>query len=165
MRLLHYINESFNRPYKYKIYDKIPFEYFGYKFQTDDGGDYLVDFNYFSQIGGNIPFEKILMKHNLDTKSYEGYIIAFYKVEDDRDNIYLTGSGNAQRVLATVLVIIKDFIKREEPQFLTFSAEERSRIKLYDRMIKVLSSKFGYKHIDTIHNKRSGTGYVLWCGR
>ena len=46
------------------------------------------------------------------------------------------GTKNAISVLTNVVSIMKDFINRREPENLVFDAEEPSRRKLYDSMLK-----------------------------
>jgi hypothetical protein len=68
----------------------------------------------------------------------------------------ITGEGDAFRVMATVLDIIKDYVVNNEPESLRFTAnkeeyfgqsskEIQSREKLYNKMIDRFASKAGYK--------------------
>ena len=134
MRLYNYITESFNRPYKYKC---------------DGGyGDYDIGYSFETDAGIKYTFDAVLNDEEDGKNSWD---IAFYlkdyknKINLNTQYYFLSGTGDAMRVMATILVIIKDFIKQIKPQYITFDAKEKSRQKLYDRMIKVLSSKFGYK--------------------
>ena len=168
MKFEEYIKESFNRPYKWKIISEKKINYI-YGFFKDDGTKYQVEIDMWkSNKTTNNEIKKMLKKytkHILNIKKY--WTIDFSKESgyDSSSSFDITGSGNAQRVFATVLVIIKDFIKREKkPQFLFFSAENKSRVKLYNRMIKVFASKFGYKFLG-IHKVRGRTDYILWNGK
>jgi hypothetical protein len=49
-----------------------------------------------------------------------------------------TGTGDAPRILATVVGAIHDYVSEQTPDYIWFSAKEKetSRIKLYDAMIR-----------------------------
>ena len=65
----------------------------------------------------------------------------------------ITGGGDAQRIFATVLSAIQEYIKDYQPLRLTFSASKDvdvgqnvdSRFKLYDRMILRYANSWGYR--------------------
>ncbi len=92
---------------------------------------------------------------SINDKSYE-----FSAVNDETDDdwnveFYLenshtikndvTGTGDELVVFSTVLKILDKFIKDKDYPNIEFSAKEPSRKKLYDRMIRTLSSKYGYR--------------------
>jgi hypothetical protein len=54
----------------------------------------------------------------------------------------ITGTGKAAQVYAGVIKSFKMFIKLYRPAIFEFHAKERSRIKLYDRLAKMIK---GYK--------------------
>jgi hypothetical protein len=61
----------------------------------------------------------------------------------------VTGEGNAQRVFATVLTAIGQFIKKKKPDTLFFTAVKEedptgSRTKLYDRLVQRYATQLGY---------------------
>jgi len=100
---------------------------------------------------------------------YLGYDVSFSIVRWDesqtgkfksKDVKYgVTGTGNQIKVFSTVVNALRELIKKQKPHFLSFSADGASRQKLYDQMVKVLSSKFGYKK----SKKSSGSGgYTLY---
>ena len=64
-----------------------------------------------------------------------------------------TGAGDQFRIFATVLEVTKDFIEKENPEEIMFTADKpegnESRTKLYTRMVKKYLSK-GYK-VSTIN--------------
>lgn len=81
-------------------------------------------------------------------------------VEFHRNNSQeVTGEGDAQRVFATVLTAIQQYIKKYKPANLTFSASKevepgqnsQSRAKLYDRMVQRYANAWGY---NTSHTDR-----------
>ena len=76
-----------------------------------------------------------------------------WQVEFYRNNSQeVTGEGDAQRVFATVLSAIQQFIKKEHPVNIFFSAskanesgkETESRAKLYNRMVHRYAQVWGY---------------------
>jgi GNAT superfamily N-acetyltransferase len=73
-----------------------------------------------------------------------------WMVEFERDeNMEITGEGDAQRVFATVLTAMQQFIAKRKPAMLNFSAEKEddptgSRARLYDRMIQRYITGTGY---------------------
>jgi hypothetical protein len=76
------------------------------------------------------------------------------QVEFYRNNSQeVTGEGDAQRVFATVLTAIQQYIKKHSPLKLTFSASKEvnpnqnseSRAKLYDRLVQRYARTWGYR--------------------
>lgn len=75
-----------------------------------------------------------------------GVAISFGSINPNKKNINysLTGSGQQFKVLATVMDIIKDYIKQKNPTRLEFTADKgisddsdsKSRVSVYTRMIK-----------------------------
>ena len=63
----------------------------------------------------------------------------------------VTGEGDQFGIFATVLDIVKDFVKQMNPKVVTFSAEKEdpstkstSRPKLYSRMVRTFANQYGY---------------------
>jgi predicted nucleotidyltransferase len=79
------------------------------------------------------------------------------------DKTTLTGTGNSRKVFGTVVKIVQDYLEKQEPNALYFSADssEPSRVKLYNTMIsqvdKVLPDYYSMNNIDL----GSGTAYML----
>lgn len=74
-----------------------------------------------------------------------------YQVEFRRGGSQgLTGRGDSQRVFATVLSAIKQFIQLADPDMISFVAsknpdkQSNSRANLYTRMVKRYAAKWGY---------------------
>lgn len=76
-----------------------------------------------------------------------------YQIEFHRNNSQaVTGEGDAQRVFATVLQAIQEFLKVEQPWRFIFSASKdvepgqnvQSRARLYDRLIQRYAGSWGY---------------------
>lgn len=53
--------------------------------------------------------------------------------DDYHEEIFDTG-GQQIKVFASVIDIVRDFVKRKQPDILFFTAKEPSRIKLYNRL-------------------------------
>lgn len=72
----------------------------------------------------------------------------------------LTGTGNSQKVMATVVAIMKDFIKLYDDKIttITFSAKEDSRRALYGKMIKKLIPDWP---LSTGEDKHTGLEFTL----
>lgn len=85
----------------------------------------------------------------------EGYFIVQFKMPYYNPGIWelsftrngelaLSGTGNAGAILATVMQIVREFIKAKDPRTLTFSASvsEPSRSKLYPKLMAILMREF-----------------------
>jgi GNAT superfamily N-acetyltransferase len=89
-----------------------------------------------------------------------------WQVVFDRNSSFeVTGEGDAQRIFATVLSAIGQFVKEHQPQSLTFSASKdvdsgsanpESRAKLYNRLVQRYASSVGYK----THSREQGDEVV-----
>jgi hypothetical protein len=66
---------------------------------------------------------------------------------DATDSLGIIGTGNASIVFSAALATLIAFIKKQSPYEIEFSAEEDSRKKLYDTMVRRLAGKLpkGYK--------------------
>jgi hypothetical protein len=150
------INESFNRPYPYKGGKTARSDYWVYSFTTIDKSDIYVKFE----------------EHSWSDEE------SAWSVKFSRGGKYvLTGEGDAMRIFATVLAILKDFMKKVKPQELNFSAEKpdwmldvfdgkpdkgrklSSREKLYKKMIQRYAGPMGYKY--TTQTDRSATDFRM----
>ena len=85
-------------------------------------------------------------------------------VEFHRNNSQeVTGEGDAQRIFATVLIAIQQFIKEHGPKSISFSASKEvdpdqnseSRAKLYDRLVQRYAKSWGYRAF------RADTGNIV----
>ena len=91
---------------------------------------------------------------------HDGRRPSHWSVEFYRNNSQeVTGEGDAQKVFATVLAAIQQFIKRKNPGSISFSASKEpeadmaqpganvnpeSRAKLYNRLVQRYASSMGY---------------------
>ena len=82
----------------------------------------------------------------------------------------ITGGGDAFRIMATVLDVIRDYIKNNDPEGIKFTANKeryfdkdsedpQSREKLYTKMIERFAKKAGYKV--KLDRNRFSTHYKL----
>jgi hypothetical protein len=110
-RITAMTNEALDSSYPYKSNATRSY----YKFETEDGVFYKVDFQ--GEDSVEVAFLAILPGGPTKTT--------------------LTGTGNSTKVLGTVVSIVKDFLEHEEPESLYFTADgdEPSRIKLYNRLM------------------------------
>ncbi len=124
--------EAFNQPYPIK-------------WEKSEHGDY----DALATLGDGTHLS-IMFEH---TSPYE------VKVEFWRNNsVEVTGEGDAQRVFATVLNAIQQFLKIEQPPNISFSASKEvepgqnseSRAKLYNRLVDRYAAAWGYdsRHFD-----------------
>lgn len=79
---------------------------------------------------------------------------------DDDDSTEITNAGNAIEVFSTVIAIIKNYIDAEEPESMIIEAlaKEKSRVKLYRRLLK----EFSKKYPDYKVTEKFGGAYVVW---
>ena len=76
-----------------------------------------------------------------------------YSIEFWRNNSQeATGDGDAQRVFATVLRAIQEFLTKEQPNFISFigakgetGEEKNSRVNLYSKLLQRYATNWGYK--------------------
>ena len=154
-----YITEVFDKPYSFSSVGRLPskklfqFAYSDkidmgdqeedvahYKFKTDDGRTFVIDFNY------TISPMKIKCKIDFDDTGAE-------------DEYLLTGKGDAMRILTTVLFVIQKELKRSKPDYVEFSSQKVEREKktgrteLYDRMVRQFAGKMGYNLKSIVDHK------------
>jgi len=57
----------------------------------------------------------------------------------------ITGRGDAERVFATVLQAVQQFVQRVRPQVVLFSGKETSRARLYRALVNRYANQWGYQ--------------------
>ena len=130
MRATEFITEAFNAPYP------MTWEH------GDESHDALVtlpDGTYLS----------IMFSVNYADYGEEEWTVEFYR-NNSQD---VTGEGDAQRIFATVLSAIQQFIEMEEPEHIRFSAAKQtgemtpnaSRTNLYTKLVKRYANSWGYR--------------------
>jgi len=168
-----YITEVFDKPYKWSgghvakgsitpNNSGIPEDY---QFKTSDGGLIEVTANHFwidldRQLGG------MKIKKTGHTIAIEFAKRRYKGTHKDTTTYDMTGEGDAMRIMATVLDIIKSIIKKHEPMTLTFSAdkgqdnrktrtkEPTGRAGAYGAIVKRFASKAGYEPDTKDSNKK-----------
>lgn len=120
MRANEFLTELFIQPYPYEQVD--PTSYF---FYTADERRFNVD------------FKKLFGPSGI-------FLVDF---KEGQNNFGLTGKGDQFKVFATVIDIIAEWLTKNNPNFLVFTANEPSRISLYKKMTTKLSSMIGYRDI------------------
>lgn len=119
------INEGFDQPYPLK-WEKSEFGDIDALAKLPDGTPLSIMFN-------------------LVDMSENDWHVEFYR----NNSQSVTGEGDAQRVFATVLNAIGQFVKKKKPNKLMFSAVKEedptgSRTKLYDRLVQRYATGLGY---------------------
>lgn len=131
MRATEFITETFDNPY-------------AFKWDRGDFGDYDI---YVRLPDGN----SLTISFNNEDKDNDVWHVAFARGHSQE----ITGEGDAQRIFATVLHSIKQFIGKQHPEKLYFSASKEvepgqnseSRANLYSRMVKRYASAWGYDSV------------------
>ena len=143
------LTEAFDKPYKFTKRELFK-GYIVYRFFTDDKSD--VD---------------VLFKENEISDDETVWYVTFERNLE----MGVTGEGDAMRIFATVIDIIKDFTKKEKPQELAFSADKPawavdagkgqkgSREKLYKKLVQRYAGRMGYKYSST--SSSSATEFSL----
>ena len=83
------------------------------------------------------------------------WVVDFMQVKPTVSND-ITGGGKAIEVFNNALVAAKEFVKGEKPKYISFTAKETSRMRLYNVMVKKLAQGLGYKPLPV-----SGGNYLL----
>lgn len=158
-----YLTELFDRPYRWRTANlhgrdvadaTMQTGNATYVFKTDEGDSVMVEFN-----------------EDLDE---EGEV---FTAEFRRQGSYgVTGRGDAPKIFATVIDIMKHFVQEVHPDMLKFSAdvdfkstgvpgeaeENRSRIKLYSRMIQRFARRLGYQYSSKPMYNGTSQEYYIW---
>ncbi len=142
-----HLNEVLNKPYSYtkvKTFadPKADKAYASY-FKPDDESEIDVIFT---------------GKEHMDDTDHLDWEIEFER----NGNKSITGEGDALRIIATVMKIVKDFIKIEDPKYMNLMAAKpkgsdkklSGRERLYSRLIQ---KEVGNKYKVRVDNSSSGT--------
>jgi hypothetical protein len=144
MRASEFIVEAFDKPYAFN-WDSSYYGNYGINVKLPDGNSLTISF------------------YNED-KDNDVWHVAFARGYSQE----VTGEGDAQRIFATVLHAIQQFIGKVHPEKLYFSASKKvepgqnseSRAKLYSRMVKRYASSMGYDSV-TDDFGRDSVMYIL----
>jgi len=141
-RLTAMTNEALDsKPYEYTT--QISDDYHMYKFNTDNNLKYDTCI---SIIGG---------------ERQSGIEVEFNLLMDGDRYIGIQNTGDARRVLATVIDIIKKYAIENKPRWIAFTARERSRIQLYDALVKRLDRELPDYELKSDVMRWSGKKYIL----
>ena len=128
MRAEEFINEAFDQPYP------LTWE------RAESGIDAL------ARLPDGTPLS-IMFNDEYDHDGNEVTQVEFHR----NNSQSVTGEGDAQRIFATVLSAIQQFIKDERPKQITFAADKEegpSRANLYKRLVQRFAATLGYQ-VDT----------------
>jgi hypothetical protein len=134
------VNEAFDQPYPIK-------------WEKGDHGD----LDALAKLPDGSPLS-IMFNQQQDDDGDEITQVEFYRSNSQE----VTGEGDAQRIFATVLTAIQQYVKKQKPLKLTFSASKlldptiyygpdepqpnpASRAKLYDRLVQRYAKAWGYR--------------------
>lgn len=143
---LDYVLESMDNPYNARLKKTGKTEYRS-DFTTDDGDKVSVHFE------GD---------EHIDDYDETDWEISFVR----NGSQALTGEGDAMRIFATVIKLIREFIKKEKPVYFNLSAAKddkdntsklQSREKLYGRLIKRYITGYNIQP----ERSRSGTTFYF----
>ncbi len=115
--------EVFDQPYQWEYVERDPM-FFEAAFTVTDGSKYYV----YGQDKGSISPE---------------WNIGFYRVESGNSthNYKITNTGDQQRIFATVIDVLREFIgavNQNGIKTFYFEAKEPSRLRLYKRLVATL---------------------------
>ena len=127
------VNEAFDKPYELLRWEKGDFGDVDAIARLDDGTFLSIMFN---------------KGYSKETKE-EAWSVEFWRNNSQE----VTGEGDSQRVFATVLSAIQTFIKKYEPNKITFAAnkvddtghDSQSRANLYDKLVQRYAKSWGFK--------------------
>jgi hypothetical protein len=127
------LTEAFDKPYRFEGGEAMR-GLWAYEFRTDDRSYIMVKF-----------------EENEISDSESSWNVNFER-EGKMD---ITGEGDAMRIFATVIEIIKVFTKKKKPHILRFTAakplgkaskELSSRESLYKKLVQRYAPRMGYKY-------------------
>ena len=72
-----------------------------------------------------------------------------------------TGAGNASKVIATVMEIVKTFVDKYQPVVIQFSAQDRKRTAIYSALARQFKNYKDYQYRAT-KNAEGTTTFVFW---
>jgi len=133
MRATEFLNEAFNQPYPFKWEKGMHGDYDALA-KLPDGTNLSIMFN---------------------NEGDDEWQVEFYR----NNSLEVTGEGDAQKVFATVLSAIQQFIQKEHPWRIRFSAsklvlrgqKKNSRSSLYNSLVARYAQAWGYEEYDEDH--------------
>lgn len=139
------MTEALDSSYEYRNSKQNPGNAF--YFDTEDGQEYKVEFD--SIWGDDV------------TVSFAA------RGQGDEHKIGLTGTGNSRKIFGTVIKIVKDYIRKANPEIIVFSANnsEPSRVRLYNMLASQVNKELpNYNFTDAFSNGGFTTYYLTRDG-
>lgn len=90
---------------------------------------------------------RVLVSFDESSTEVKAFDVDFRRGAPGATTYEITGEGDAIRIFSTVIEIIRDFVKRENPNIVTFNAKEPSRKKLYARLATKICPLIGFKNM------------------
>ena len=126
------VSEVFNQPYAFRWDSDSDNDTYNAHTQLPDGTS--LEINFYTDPG---------------VEGDEDWVVEFWR----NRSLDITGAGDAQRVFATVLTAIGQFIEMAEPETIRFTADKdvepgqkpMSRSNLYDRLVQRYAQAWGYR--------------------
>jgi hypothetical protein len=139
------IDEALDSSYPYRNSKQNPGKDF--YFDTEDGQEYKVEFD--SIWGDDVS-------------------VAFSaRGQGDEHKTGITGTGNSRKIFGTVIKIVKDYIRKANPEIIVFSANnsEPSRVRLYNMLASQVNKELpNYNFTDAFSNGGLTTYYLTRDG-
>ena len=139
------IDEALDSSYPYRNSKQNPGKNF--YFDTEDGQEYKVEFD--SIWGDDVS-------------------VAFSaRGQGDEHKTGITGTGNSRKIFGTVIKIVKDYIRKANPEIIVFSANnsEPSRVRLYKMLASQATKELpNYNFTDAFSNGGFTTYYLTRDG-
>lgn len=140
------LSESLDKPYPVKL-NRLSKEYYRTTFKPDDGSTIIV---------------RMEGQEHIDDYDHLDWEIDFERNGTQE----LTGQGDAFRIYATVMKLIREFVKKEKPKYMTVAAAKdkannkqlQGRERLYKRL---LQKNLGKSYNITSDTSSSGTMFNL----
>jgi hypothetical protein len=138
-------SEALDSSYPYRNSKQNPGKDF--YFDTEDGQEYKVEFD--SIWGDDVS-------------------VAFSaRGQGDEHKTGITGTGNSRKIFGTVIKIVKDYIRKANPEIIVFSANnsEPSRVRLYNMLASQVNKELpNYNFTDAFSNGGLTTYYLTRDG-
>ena len=136
------LGESFNNPYPYTWKQNTPSPHLTGIFKTADR----------SQVTLSLALDSVGV-----------WSIVFHR----EGSTEVTNEGDQFRIFATIIAMLREFVKIKNPSFVEFGAEKEeadgyniSRVQLYKRLVKTFASEMGFE-ISDINEHPTGATYHL----
>jgi hypothetical protein len=127
------LHEVLDKPYQYKWTQKSGDNWYG-SFEISDGEAVLVMFQ-----------DPV----NYDPIQTIEIVFSRGKPSGYQHSTQLTNTGNQFKIFATVMMMAKEYIKKNSPEKIIFTAKEKSRQGLYGKLIKKFAGQLGYKLVNS----------------